>query len=127
VVLIDGYRDAAHVFACGSDIVDGQTREGSRDGEKVDKPQEKNPDGTGRGARARRAEGSCLIRFDYPPPTSFLLTTYKHVPSLPIPAFTHEALILAKMESRMLPPLTDHPTQHADVVWKRLAHVHHAI
>jgi len=34
--------------------------------------------------------------------------------------------MLAKMESRMLPPFTDHPTQDAEVVWKRLADVHHA-
>jgi hypothetical protein len=59
------------------EVMDGQNREGSSDGEKVDKPQEKNPDGTGRGARARRAEGSCLIRFDSPP-TNLLSPYYIH-------------------------------------------------
>jgi hypothetical protein len=62
-----------------------------------------------------------------PPPPPFSLCTYKHVPSLPIRAFTHQALILAKMEIRMQPPPTDHPTKDAKVVWKRLADVHHAI
>ena len=48
----------------------------------------------------RSAEGSCHIRFrsNLQPPTSLLHTTctYKRVPSLPIPASMHEALILAK-------------------------------
>jgi hypothetical protein len=83
-------------------------------GQKDDSPalphEGKTPDGTGREARALEAPKDHATS----DPTSFLLSllhTYQHVPSLPNSDLTHQALILAKVGSRMRPPPTDHPTE----------------